>query len=75
MRDTNKEHAKENIEPCLERQKVSTIDLGRIKPLLRKAVTNLLKSCYQFLKEGDAQQGADLKTELSVVFTGAEDIL
>lgn len=72
FRDTDVEHAADNIKTCSE---VGTLPQGssrKIKALLPISATNVLDSWYKIFTEWAGRHGAHMKTELSVELTGFE---
>lgn len=73
VQDTDAERAEENTKICLKGGTFPQESLRRIEELLAIVATNLLSRSYKIVKEEAAQQSADLKTKLSVEFTGIEE--
>lgn len=73
VRDIDTGRAEENASHCLKGGTLPQERPRRIKALLSIAATSRLDSCYKILREEVPRQNADLKTELSVEFTGTKE--
>lgn len=75
VRGTDTECAEENTKNCLWGGAMLQESSRRIEALLPVEETNLLDSCCKIYREEAITQGEDLKTKLSVEFTGPEKIV
>lgn len=74
-RDTDAECAIGNVKTCPKGGTSLQKSSKRIKASLEIAATNFSDSCYTIFGEEPVRQKAELKTELSVDFTGTEESL